>query len=455
MSTLVRRWLALTLVAAATVGSAILAPLPAAAVSGFTSTAQTIYYWNDVLLEAFRRQGGAPTPLSRAAAIMHTGIFEVIQDTALARTSPPFYTNYLTTVSADPDVDDNLAAGIVARDLLSFALPAQAAFAAQKFTERHGSASQPEATQLATEIVNLMRDRRTGDGSEITTTYTLDGVPGSWRPTGSADCNDPGDAATPNWGGVQPFTMPSTTAFRQPLPGGFSTYAGLLGSSLYTAQFNEVKSLGRYDSTTRTQEQTNIAFFWANDVNTTYKPPGQLLSHTRIVTQNVGQTDPLALSRTFALVSLTMADAGIAAWDQKFRTTIDLWRPDTAIDQAANDGNPNTAPDAAWQPLSIGLDGQRFSPCFPAWVSGHATFAGAWARTMNFLFGNVTFTATTEDPSAQGVTRTFTTFAAAAAENARSRIYLGVHFTFDGDDGLDSGNALADFAVQNFLIPYF
>jgi membrane-associated phospholipid phosphatase len=94
------------------------------------------------------------------------------------------------------------------------------------------------------------------------------------------------------------------------------------------------------------------------------------------------------------------------------------------------------------------------SPPFPAYISGHATFAGAWAGVMKSFFGtdNVTFTANTEDPFiANGVTRTFTSFSAAAAENARSRIYLGVHYQWDADAGISSGTAIGTWIVANRL----
>jgi membrane-associated phospholipid phosphatase len=224
-----------------------------------------------------------------------------------------------------------------------------------------------------------------------------------------------------------------------------------LASGLYANMFNEVKSLGRATGSTRTAQQTQTAWFWANDLDGTYKPPGQLLQHTRIVAQSRFLEARLA-ARLFARVSLAMADAGIAAWDQKFETPIDLWRPETAIQRATEDGNAATAPDTAWRPLSADRNNVSFSPCFPAWVSGHATFAAAWAGVMRTTFGDaVSFTATTEDPHAVGVTRSFTSFTQAATENARSRIYLGVHYQIDADDGLATGYAVANLTTTRYF----
>nr|BFE52571.1 hypothetical protein GCM10017745_59980 [Saccharothrix mutabilis subsp. capreolus] len=287
---------------------------------------------------------------------------------------------------------------------------------------------------------------RTGDGSGDTTPYPVNTAPGHWRPTGS------GDAATPNWGKVKPFTMTSGAQFRPQHPAGHSSMTALLSSAEYAAQVNEVKSLGSAGSTTRTPEQTQIAHFWANDLDGTYKPPGQLFEHTRIVAAQRG-LGTAEKARLFALVALAMGDAGIVAWDRKYQTDIDLWRPESAVQLADTDGNAATEADPNWRPLSKFRDGTPFSPPFPAYTSGHATFGGAWAGAMKSFFGtdNVTFTATTDDPFAQGVTRTFTSFTAAAVENARSRVYLGVHYQFDGDYGVSSGKAMAESAAVNFV----
>ncbi|MGH3680329.1 MAG: vanadium-dependent haloperoxidase [Natronosporangium sp.] len=302
-----------------------------------------------------------------------------------------------------------------------------------------------------------MRAVRDSDGSDDITPYPFESVPGAWQLTGAA-CDNPSGGptgpVTPNWGRVTPFTMTSNTQFRQDHPASASGYQELLSSSLYATHVNEVKLLGRFDSATRTQEQTDIAWFWANDLDGTYKPVGQLLASLEDFTTGQGITDPVALSRIYTLVSLALADAGIAAWDQKYDTVIDLWRPQTAIQQADDDGNPATVPDPEWLPL-LALappSTTRINPCFPAWVSGHATFAAAWAGVMANEFGDATsVTVGSEDPRAFGQTRTFSSFSAAAVENAESRIFLGVHYRFDADDGLATGFGLADHVYDNFL----
>lgn len=156
MSITAHRWLTAAVVAVASACPVILAPPSAAAqASGLTATPATIYYWNDVLLAAFRRQGGGPTPLARAAAMVHAGIFDTLNTAWLVKGEPLFYDHYLLgSQQTDSTVDDDLAAGLVARDLLIEAMPGQQSFVEQKFAERHGPASQPEAEQLAADIVD-------------------------------------------------------------------------------------------------------------------------------------------------------------------------------------------------------------------------------------------------------------------------------------------------------------
>jgi PAP2 superfamily len=162
-------------------------------------------------------------------------------------------------------------------------------------------------------------------------------------------------------------------------------------------------------------------------------------------------------ARLFALVAIAMGDAGIVAWDAKFAPNyINLWRPESAVQLADTDGNLVTREDRNWQPLSVNpANGEHFTPPFPAYVSGHATFGAAQAGIMRHYFGtdNVTFELDTDDPSVPYVKRRFNSFSSAALENGRSRVYLGVHYQWDADNGYDSGTKLADYVFANFLKP--
>ncbi|PZG30309.1 hypothetical protein C1I98_31300 [Spongiactinospora gelatinilytica] len=188
---------------------------------------------------------------------------------------------------------------------------------------------------------------------------------------------------------------------------------------------------------------------WSNDLDGTYKPPGQHIDHTIQVLKEAplaGRTQ-LQNAKLFALVSLAIGDAAISAWDIEFDTDTDLWRPESAI--RLRDVDPETG----WKPESRNTQGVSFSPPFPAYISGHATFGGAWAGVMKRHLGTdaLAWTGTTDDPFAQGVQRRFTSFSGAANENALGRVWLGVHYRFDGQFGVATGDNIADWVNGNFL----
>lgn len=417
-----------------------------------------ILRWTYYLQQAIRLLSpGAPTPIARSTAMMYGATYDAINSIDTIGTP------YLGRVPVPAGCSSNrpqcraAAVNAAAASALAGSLGQADAIRyvrAAKGAENRRIGQGPGAdagSRVGVLAAGQMLRARQGDGSDNNQPYTPELVPGAWRPTGSG-CDT---ATTPNWGRVTPFALTSGSQFRPPLPGGFPSYARLLPSDLYANQVNEVKRLGRFDSQARTREQTEIALFWANDIDGTYKPPGQHLDHTRIISQQRGLTLQQN-ARLFGLLGLAMADSGITAWGTKYDTPIDLWRPESAIQLAGTDNNPATTADPNWKPLLLnGAGDTRINPCFPAYTSGHATFGGTWARIMQRFFGTdaITFVGTTDDPQARGVTRTFTSLRAAGAEDAISRIYLGVHYRFDADFGLSSGRSVADFVFNNQLRP--
>jgi membrane-associated phospholipid phosphatase len=215
-----------------------------------------------------------------------------------------------------------------------------------------------------------------------------------------------------------------------------------LTSREYAAGFNEVKALGGRDSAARTADQTVIAWFW-NDAEGTATPVG----HWNRIAQVVARDRGLGLAdnaRLFALLNITLADAGILCWECKFRYS--YWRPVTAIREADRDGNPATDPDPTWISLLT-------TPNFPSYTSGHSSFSGAAATALALFFGTDEVRFRVGSDGLPGVVRGFPGFWAAAEEAGRSRIYGGIHYDFDNREGLASGNALAAYVAGNFLLP--
>src|SRR5204862_8335459 len=211
-----------------------------------------------------------------------------------------------------------------------------------------------------------------------------------------------------------------------------------LTSAEYAAAFNEVKDLGRVDSTTRTAEQTQIAKFWNDGLGTAFA-----FGYWNKIAQSVATEQGLSLgsdARLFALLNVATADAIISCWDAKY--AYNLWRPVTAIRAADTDGNPDTAPDASWTPLIT-------TPNFPSYTSAHSTVSAAAAGVLTTLFGDdYQFTVGAESVP---YTRSFTSFGAAAAEAGQSRVYGGIHYSFDSATGLAVGAEVANYVIGNFL----
>jgi hypothetical protein len=420
--------------------------------TGYTNT-DHVLYWNEQLLDAFRATGGPPTTLARAGAVMHVAIYQAVHE--LAPTAAPYLASPPPASTPDP-AQIEPAIDRAAYDTLTALFP-QRSFASAYLLARGLGApwQQPPGVPLVTagdavgaRAAAQVLALRSDDGSGDPITYAATYAPGHWRPTGS------GSGASSHWGHVRPWTMLRDDQFRPPDPGGFADINALLRSRAYADQVNETREFGRFDSPLRTADQTALARFWAEDLDGTQKPPGQLYAFTAIIARN-HRLSEIDNARLFALVGMGMADATIVAWDRKYDGPYALWRPESAIHEAASAPNPAIAADPTWQPLSADATGRHFTPPFPSYTSGHSTLGGAWSAVMAGFFGtdSDTFAGTTDDPNAAGMTRIFTSYSAAGFEDAISRVFNGVHYRWDCLEGFRSGQQVGQWAVTHYLQP--
>ena len=147
-------------------------------------------------------------------------------------------------------------------------------------------------------------------------------------------------------------------------------------------------------------------------------------------------------ARLFAALNVALADASIVCWDAKY--TYNWWRPITAIRAGASDNNPTTEADPQWSPLLN-------TPPFPEHTSGHSTFSGAAAVVLAKLSGSDEFQFITTSDGLPSVVRRFRRFSDAAREAGISRIYGGIHFASANRDGLECGDAIGRYVVQNLF----
>ena len=422
--------------------------------------ADVITEWNQLYREAIRQAPEGPGQIARAGAMMHSAMFNAVNAVDQTHNS---YGGF--GVTSGPGTSRAAAAAVAAHSVLTSLYPVtlHGEFNTQLASSLGSIPDGPGKTAgmvLGQQAANHIIALRSGDGHDADSSYTPGAAPGDWVPT------QMGPAVHPQWGSVTPWGLNSGAQFRPNRLAAYGTMANFLASPEYRDQLNDVKANGRIDSWTPADEQYQIAFFWANDRNGTYKPPGHLNSITQTFADQAfaGLSEDERLSqnaRLYALLNIALADAGVAAWDCKYNSEFDLWRPITGIQNAHLDGNAETISDPTWEPLNhVDPDGMGplqpdpFSPQFPAYVSGHATFGAAHAAIMREFFGSDTFDPTlfgTEDPYVLGLQREFSSWEAMARENARSRVYLGVHWQIDGDDGYMTGTNVGEWIFSNYL----
>jgi hypothetical protein len=230
-------------------------------------------------------------------------------------------------------------------------------------------------------------------------------------------------------GQVTPFVLQTQSQFRPPAP-------PALTSPRYADDFNEVKSLGRLTSTTRSADQTAIGRFWG-------------AAPIWIVWNQIAEQAATAFhnnldqnARLFGVLNSTLGDGAIALYDAKY--TYARWRPITAI-TALDQGNINTIADPTWVPLANTAND-------PSYPGAHADFSEAAATALADFFGTDSFAFSLTNATV-GITRSFESFSSAADEAAASRIFAGQHFRYDEDAGQALGAEVADFVFDHALVP--
>jgi len=383
--------------------------------------ADVVTDWNNAALDAIRA-GNTPPPIaSRNLAILHASIYDAVN--GIARTNEP----YLVQSAAPASASRPAAASAAAHQALVDLFPANAS----SFDALHVAilAGIPDSPHKRAGIVwgefvaNQILAARANDGSNAVVPPPVGSGPGVWVPTPPAFL----PYLLPQWGFVVPFGMNSSSQFRPPGPPS-------LDSQDYAADYEEVKQLGALVGSTRTDDQTEIALFWADGAGTE-TPPGHWNSIAQTIADARGNTLE-ENARLFALLNIAMADAAICSWDAKY--TFDFWRPVTAIAFAE--------PQLNWISFIV-------TPPFPDYTSGHSTFSAAAAAVLPLFYGTEDLPFTTGSDFLPGVFRSFSTCLDAAEEAAASRIYGGIHFRSASEDGLQAGNSIGEWTVTNYLQP--
>lgn len=431
-----------------------------------------ILYWNAVALDANRTdfsnvpgtdkpspEQGGPTLSSRALTIVHLAMYDayagVIQKAGLPRylPSPPN-----PAAGANP----MSAVAAAAHVCLTALYPRQKGVFDARLSSAPGidGAGSVEGQAFGQAVAAALLLDRAGDPGAGSGGYVPSLAPGRHRP----------DPANPLQGFHAPFYGARSKCFgvttRHELD---APYA--LDTAEYARALKQVRSKGiepalmgtlPSGSDPRTANETLIGLYWAYDGPREIGTPPRLYNGiVREIAAQRGNTVE-ENARLFALVNAALGDAGILAWDQKYR--YDFWRPVLGLreipasmgpiaphpgDRIADDGDPNWLPLGA--PASNSSD-RNFTPPFPAYPSGHATFGAAALHMVRLFYGvpvgdrgpdnlfpyafvSEELNGVTRDNAGNVRPRHVRAFPAGLAqmifENGLSRVYLGVHWFFD------------------------
>lgn len=468
-----------------------------------STTLERLLAWNDAMLDANARDHTAssgfagdqqgPTRNSRAFAIIQIAVYDAVN--AFNKKFEPFSPG----INQAPNgASKDAAIAYAAHTTLSALYPKQKAIfdslLASDLAQIKGKAQAiADGRDVGIAAANAILSARTNDGAGPAGTSTVTPFGGGgavasgstnifgeqvnggqtaaprWAPDrGPAD-----DGVAPirnaalgaSWGAVTPFVLTSGDQFRIPA---YPTP----GSPRFRDAYNDVFINGGEDilgvvGTDNTAAKQFIGNFWGYDGAPLLGTPPRLYNQVAIVVANAkGLKDVDEYARLLALVNVTMGDSGIAAWDSKYYHN--YWRPGNGVRDAGADGDPMTVPLDSWRPFGAsvinGAVPERFTPPFPAYPSGHATFGAAMAQSLTSLFGNnVRFTFVSDeydgtgfDPRNEGLSVNFTrplvpvryrSLLEAQQENGRSRVFNGVHWEPDDTEGQKLGTAIVQYTL--------
>jgi hypothetical protein len=387
-----------------------------------SANADVISDWNTVMLTVMSSQN--PLAQSRFGAITQLAVFEAVN----AVTGD--YTPYLGTVKAAPGASADAAAVAAAYRVLATYFPAtlpmlDAARATSLGSIPNGSAK--DAGIAAGEAAaNAMITLRANDGATPPEFYVPPAFePGQWQATPS--CPAAGGTLL-HWRNVTPFGLRQPDQFRSEPP-------PALASGKYARALNELESIGGVNSTERPQDRSDVARLY----NAVAAP-----AVWNLVTQQIVDAEHASLSaraHAFALVNMAIADAGVAVFDTKYHYT--FWRPETAIHFADLDGNPQTDADPSYVPFIT-------TPCFPSYPSAHGTLSNAAREVLERLYGRH-HRSITISSAALNISLTYQTLREITDDISDARIYGGIHFRFDQDEGAEQGRHVGEYIYQHFL----
>lgn len=430
-------------------------------------TNDPILYWNEVALEANKvshttgadgPQVNGPTMSSRALAIVHLAMYDAYIGTSTSTLGT--YLNEPQIVGASPSA----AIAAAAHATLSKLYPSQKdTFESKQALAMAMITGTNDAINLGHNYGQMIANKMLADRKD------------------DKNAGDDGYATYPSHGKHRPDPWSLKSSHHGPFYGENKLFSSLVRFGLntppnpistdaeYMRAYRQVRGLGISSDlmgtvpatiTKRNEDQTVAGIFWgydgANELGTPPRLYNQIIREIAIAAGNSLERN----AHLFALINVSMGDSGILAWQEKYR--YNYWRPVLGIREHDNSMGPISTPgssigvdcDTQWLPLGAPntnkVNSNNPTPNFPAYPSGHATFGAATFNIAKLFFnkhgvnltpilnalGFVSDEFNGKSVDNKGVVRPkhkrkFTTLDQMIIENGLSRVYLGVHWSFD------------------------
>lgn len=382
--------------------------------------------WMNAFREAVKNEGKNPPQASRIYAYAGIGLYEAVVPGMSNYKSLAGQIDGLQSVPKPSmgQIDMRLTANEALYEISSYIFGTLKPADKRLFDSLHNAylsniASTPATLSNSVDYGKLVAaavlNRAANDNFATTRLLTYmvpSGDPSYWVPTGAV-----ATPLEPFWGGLKCFAMANGAActVKSQIP--FNTNPG---SDFYN-QALEVATV----KNSLTQDQKDIALWWADGAGATPTPPGHWVG----IAAQLADDKDLELGQAadmFAEVNIAMADAFISCWNEKYSKN--LLRPVTYIRQYISG-------QSTWTSFIA-------TPPFPEYPSGHSVASGAAADVLTRLFGNVSFT----DQSNVNLglaPRSYGSFYEAAGEAAISRLYGGIHYREAIQNGLAQGKEVS------------
>jgi hypothetical protein len=391
----------------------------------FAARADAVLEWNDIMLTTL--EGYPPGDEHRVAAITQLAVFEAVN--AIQGNYRP----YLGTIKAPSGASAEAAAVAAAYGVLAHFVPSSLAeLDAARDESLEEIADGPAKNQgiaVGRRAARAMIKLRENDGSSPATFFLpTSNKPGAWQLT--ANCTEAGGVLL-HLGDVTPFAVRSSRQFGvEPPPS--------LKSAEYAEAYDEVRRVGGVHSTERPQDRADVARVYAAVLATrTWNPVATQVAaaQARSLSEN---------ARALALLNMAVNDALTTVFETKYREP--FWRPETAIPAGNTDGNPKTPADPNFEPFIP-------TPCHPSYASAHASAAYAARAVLERIYGRENHSIQMSTPLVPDVTLQYGRFDEITTDIDDARIFGGIHWRFDQEEGAEIGCRVGRFVYWHRLRP--